>query len=324
MTDVLWTCFVCEADLTWLPSHLRAVRVCDPRPGKLLVIDNDASPSISSQVEQENPGWFEYLSADHSSRHLGYNASFNQAVSAALADDAFKWFAVMTVRATPRTDWLGSALDVADATTGMVATLHLTSAERVHGLGHHLSRSGACLDFGFDTSPRGLTEAPGGIWAACAGGALYRTCFLRDALDSISPISHPYGFLSNNCQGLGFLARHVGYTVANAPKAICYRDVQGSNSANPRSPGVLMIREINRITELLTYWPDEKQEDALSEYLREPRSQPSLGLIEKRVAVVLGRALKRSWKGSPTIGAALKSHLEGLDEINAWRRRWKV
>ncbi len=326
--SVLWACMVHEGDCERLPEYLAAVDRSGLQPGKLLVVDSDSSEQIYRIVARPGRAWFDYRSCHSLGRNRGFNPSFNLAVNFA-KDEGFSWLATMTVRALADADWLRFALTKAESSdkVGMVVTLHLANSSKIHGLGHFLGPSGACLDFGHNVHRDAIISVDtsgenSAIWAPCSGGALYRVKALQAAQDTFdmrgSDLFHPSGFKSYNCCALGFSVRAAGYKVAIEPKAVCTRDSTNSTSANPNTAGLLMNQEINRIANIYTYWPAQLRAEALELYERESRNNQNLQKIDKRIAMVLAENLARKWNHKDQINVALKLHLDSYRNTKAW------
>ena len=144
----------------------------------------------------------------------GFNESFNLAYGYAL-EHTFDWLITMTVRCRPNSDWMCKLnLENIPEGVGMVTTLTLKDDDKAFNLGHSLSKSHACFDFGQDVNSDKINEIEEDwFYCPCSGAAAYRVSAL-DPRAAFGEEGQPLNgalFKSYNCDALGYLVKANGY-----------------------------------------------------------------------------------------------------------------
>jgi GT2 family glycosyltransferase len=158
----------------WLGGCLDAVAAQTRPPDELVVVDGastDASLAILA----------EHSSAPRVVR-LGANLGFGPAANRGIAEVEADAVALINTDVVLAPDWLERAVTAleADPAVAAVATkmVALDDPGLLYDTGDFLGRDGAAVQRGKHRRDRGEYDAPGEVWGACAGAALYR----RDAL----------------------------------------------------------------------------------------------------------------------------------------------
>lgn len=168
----------------WLSACLGALRAQRLSPAEVIVVDNGS-----------DDGSVEYLRAEHPNvvlLELGLNSGFAHAANRGLRAARHDLIALINTDVVLEPDWLArtvSALD-ADPATASVACKMLELADRrvIYDAGDLLRRDGACIQRGRRCRDDGSWEAPGEVFGACAGAALYR----RDAVLAVGGFDERY------------------------------------------------------------------------------------------------------------------------------------
>ena len=332
MATVLWTAMVFENDLQHLDQYLNSVLKSTVKPDKILIIDSGHSKDIENVIRHKGLNYIS-LGEDKISNE-GFNPSFNYAAKYAINND-YDYLVTMSVRCIPKNNWLERIINTIqfDKSAGMATSLHLSKdSDRIHNLGHFLSPSGGLYDFARNIKVEHLQtiidilkhNSFENIWSPCSGGALYVTAALKNSTKWLKPdyeIFSRYGFKSNNCGILGFIFRVFGYKNIIVYDAECIRDESASTSRYPNSAGLLINQEINRISNIYTYWPEDIQLQALSNYIAEKRIKPDLREIDKRIILTLAKNLVRSWNFKDKIKINLQKHLDRFEENITLRKQ---
>jgi GT2 family glycosyltransferase len=154
----------------WLAGCLDAVAAQTRPPDELVVVDG-ASSDASLRILAEHPAAPAVVRLE---ANLGFGAAANRGVAAVDADAV----ALVNTDVVLAPDWLERALAAlaADPGAAAVATkmVALDDAGRIDDTGDFLGRDGSAVQRGKFTRDRGQWDAPGEVWGACAGAALYR------------------------------------------------------------------------------------------------------------------------------------------------------
>lgn len=168
----------------WLPACLAAVAAQRHAPDRLIVVDNGSSD-----------GSLDYLAAEHPDVRviaLGENTGFAHAANVGWRAADTDHVALINTDVVLAPDWLARMLAAADAdpATGAVACkmVSLQDPGRVYDAGDILRRDGACEQRGRFMADDGRFDAPGEVFAACAGAAVYR----RAALEAVGGFDERY------------------------------------------------------------------------------------------------------------------------------------
>ena len=154
----------------WLTGCLDAVAAQTRPPDELLVVDG-ASSDESLAILKQHPARPRVLELD---ANRGFGAAVNRGLAAVEAEAV----ALLNTDVVLEPDWLERALaaleaapEAAAVATKMVA---LDDPGRIDDTGDFLGRDGSAVQRGKFSRDRGQWDAPGEVWGACAGAALYR------------------------------------------------------------------------------------------------------------------------------------------------------
>ena len=154
----------------WLPDCLRALARGQLLPGEVIVVDNGS-----------RDGSIEYLRDQHPSVRviaLGKNTGFahaaNRGISAATGD----LVALVNTDVVLEPDWLRRLVGALELDPGAASVackmLSHEDPTRLYDAGDVLRRDGVCEQRGRFDRDDGRWDAPGEVFGACAGAALYR------------------------------------------------------------------------------------------------------------------------------------------------------
>jgi GT2 family glycosyltransferase len=199
----------------WLPGCLEALE-CQDRPAdEVIVVDNGS-----------RDGSLEYLAAERPQVHveaLEHNTGFAHAANVGIAEASGEFVALVNTDVRLAPDWLARMAAVLETDTGAGAVackmLQLGREAVVYDAGDVLRRDGQCVQRGRFERDSGRFDAPGEVFGACAGAALYR----RDALIGIGGFDEAYfayledvdlalrlGLAGWRCRYEPVVARHAG------------------------------------------------------------------------------------------------------------------
>ena len=154
----------------WLPACLAAVEAQSRPADEVLIVDN-GSTDASVDVALEHCPRARVLRLG---RNTGFAFAANRGIEGAPADVV----ALVNTDVELAPDWLArtAARLEADPHLGAVATkmVDLADRSRLYDAGDVLRRDGVCEQRGRFTADDGRFDAPGEVFAACAGAALYR------------------------------------------------------------------------------------------------------------------------------------------------------
>jgi len=287
-------------------------------PKGVIVADNDGSEKtrqLLSSLEKEHD-----ISIQHvdSSPNRGFNPGYNSILERALKDENARFLATMTVRNSPDSEWLLEATKTlkSDSEVGAVATVQrFRETNDVFGIGHHYRRDGGLLDFGRGRSIESLRnnwadQADKVVWGPCTGAGLYLLEALRDSQPSEEWLD-PYQFKGYNCNVIAWYLRQAQWKVDIAWDAVAHKNVSESTSHQPGSSGLLISQELNRIQQVLKYWPTPERDAAIDRYLHRPTSR--ISDLDKRIVVTRARGCFERIP-LPLAQSALRRHLDCTDK----------
>jgi GT2 family glycosyltransferase len=161
--------------LRWLPACLASVAAQDLSPAEVIVVDNGSSDGSLEYLAREHPGI--------RVQALGRNTGFAYAVNRGLESARQELVALVNTDVVLDSDWLRRMTDAlwADPDAASVACkmLDLGDPRYVYDAGDVLRRDGACDQRGRFLPDDGRWDAPGEVFGACAGAAVYRRSALR-------------------------------------------------------------------------------------------------------------------------------------------------
>lgn len=212
--------------IRWLAGVLESVAAQTTPPAAVIVVDDGSTdgsvdllalrfPSVRV-LRRREPGGFARAAND------GLAAARTEAVALVNSDVVL------------HPEWLARATSALDANPGAAAVatkmLDLADPTLLYDAGDVLRRDGACLQRGRFERDDGRYEAPGEVFGACAGAALYR----RAAVAAVGGFDVRFGAYLEDAD-LALRLRLAGWTCRWEPRAVA-RHAGGGSSAGLR-PG---------------------------------------------------------------------------------------
>jgi GT2 family glycosyltransferase len=157
----------------WLPGCLAALRAQERPFDAIVVVDNGSTD-----------GSADGLGDDVRVVRLGRNQGFAAAANAGVAAARTELVALVNTDVELAADWLGrmlGPLEAPDVAAVACKLVSLNDPEVLDDTGDFLRRDGVCEQRGHGRRDDGRWDAPGEVFAACAGAALYR----RAAIEAV-------------------------------------------------------------------------------------------------------------------------------------------
>jgi GT2 family glycosyltransferase len=168
----------------WLPGCLAAIATQTLAPAQVIVVDNGSTD-----------GSLQYLRAEHPSvqvLELGRNTGFAHAANRGIRAAGAGLVALVNTDVVLAADWLARMVAALcsrpDAAAVACKMVELGDPGTLYDAGDVLRRDGACEQRGRFARDDGRWDAPGEVFGACAGAALYR----RAALDRLGGFDERY------------------------------------------------------------------------------------------------------------------------------------
>jgi hypothetical protein len=203
----------------WLPGCLASLAAQTRPADEVIVVDNGSSDGSLEYLRDEHPN----VRVLTQGRNTGFAYAANRGIEAAGAE----MVALINTDVVLSPDWLErmtAALvarpDAASATSKM---LSLDEPGRVYDAGDVLRRDGACDQRGRFGPDDGRFDAPGEVFGACAGAALYR----QTAVTAAGGFDERF-FAYLEDVDLALRLRLRGWTCAYEP-AVCWHAGEGSS-----------------------------------------------------------------------------------------------
>jgi GT2 family glycosyltransferase len=191
----------------WLPAVLASVRTQTRAPDRVVFVDDGSADDSVAWLRGEG---VEVVERGASS---GFAAAVNAGLEAAADCDAV---ALVNTDVELAPDWLARTVAALEAVpaAGSVATkmVAMDAAGTIDDAGDFLRRDGACEQRGRGRADDGRFDAPGEVWGACAGAALYR----RAAVDAVGGLDESYGMYLEDVD-LALRLRLAGWTCVYEP-----------------------------------------------------------------------------------------------------------
>jgi GT2 family glycosyltransferase len=205
----------------WLPGLLASLRAQTVAPLEVVAVDNGSGDGSRAWLAEHAP--------EVRVLALGENTGFAVAANRGIA--AARGEAVALVNTDVELDpaWLERALAALAADgVGAVATKMVDLADPgvLYDAGDVLRRDGVCEQRGRFRADDGRWDAPGEVFAACAGAALYR----RAAVLAVGGFDERF-FAYLEDVDLGLRLRLAGWRCAWEPRAVARHAGGGSSSA---------------------------------------------------------------------------------------------
>ena len=210
----------------WLPGVLASVAAQTVAPAEVLVVD-DGSTDGSAQLAAGYDG-VRVLA-------LEGNGGFARAVNAGIAAVAAEAVALVNTDVELAPDWLEHAVAALERDRGAAAVatklVDLEDPAILYSAGDVLRRDGVCEQRGRFERDSGRYDAPGEVFSACAGAALYR----RAALQAAGGFDERLGTYLEDVE-LGLRLRLAGWRCRWEPRAVARHAGGGSSAAlRPRA-----------------------------------------------------------------------------------------
>lgn len=202
----------------WLPGLIASLRAQTLAPAEVLAVDNGSTDGSVAWLAEHAPE----VRVLELGRNTGFAAAANRGIAAAAGE------AVALVNTDVELDpaWLERALAALGDGVAAVATkmVELRAPGVLYDAGDVLRRDGVCEQRGRFRRDDGRFDAPGEVFGACAGAALYR----RDAvLDAGGFDERLFAYLED--AELGLRLRLAGWTCAWEPRAVARHAGGGSS-----------------------------------------------------------------------------------------------
>jgi GT2 family glycosyltransferase len=203
----------------WLPGCLASLALQQLPPAEVIVVDNGSDDDSLVYLCAEHPG-VRVLA-------LGANTGFAHAANRGIAAAGSELVALINTDVELESDWLEvtcAALSD-DPRVGAVACkmLQLDDRRAIYDAGDVLRRDGACVQRGRFERDDGRFDAPGDVFGACAGAAVYR----RDAVLGVGGFDERY-FAYLEDVDLALALRRAGWRCRYVP-AVALHAGEGSS-----------------------------------------------------------------------------------------------
>jgi GT2 family glycosyltransferase len=227
----------------WLPGCLGALAAQERAADEVIVVDNGS-----------RDGSLEYLRDEHPEVRvieLSDNTGFAHAANLGLAVAAGECVALINADVELAPDWLartsGALRAHPEAASVACKMLSLSDPQLVDDAGDVLRRDGVCEQRGRFGVDDGAFDAPGEVFGACAGAALYRRAAVRD----VGGFHEPY-FAYLEDVDLALRLRLAGWSCRYEP-AVALHAAQASSDALPGGAPRLATR--NTLLLVARFWP---------------------------------------------------------------------
>ena len=214
----------------WLPGVLESVAAQTLAPAEVLVVD-DGSTDGSVAVAEGFDG-VRVLALER-------NGGFARAANAGLAAVSVEAVALVNTDVVLAPDWLERAVAALAPGAAAVATkmVDLEDPAILYSAGDVLRRDGACEQRGRFERDSGRYDAPGEVFSACAGAALYR----RAAVVAAGGFDERLGTYLEDVE-LGLRLRLAGWHCRWEPRAVARHAGGGSSAGLHHGPGAWVER----------------------------------------------------------------------------------
>jgi GT2 family glycosyltransferase len=279
----------------WLPGLFASLRAQSQAPAEVIVVDNGSQDATLDWLAREAP----QARVLAQGRNTGFAVAANRGLLAARTE----FVALVNTDVELAGDWveLMAARLAAEARCASVACklVRLSDPEVLDDCGDVLRRDGVCEQRGHGRRDDGRWDAPGEVFGACAGAALYR----RSAVRAAGAFDERF-FSYLEDVDLALRLQLSGWRCAYEPRAVARHAGGGSSDALAKPVGYWTAR--NTLLLLSKHWP-----------LR------WLPLVAYRQLSWMDAAARRGHLGIHLRGllAGLRLVPGGLRERGAWRTK---
>ena len=206
----------------WLPALLAALRAQTRAPDRVVVVDDGSRDGSVAWLHEHAPDVVVVGRATSG----GFAAAVNTGLDAVADCDAV---ALVNTDVALAPDWLARMVEVLEAApeAGSVACkmVGMDDPGLIDDAGDALRRDGVCEQRGRGRRDAGQFDAPGEVWGACAGAALYRA----RAVTAVGGFDESYGMYLEDVD-LALRLRLAGWTCRYEP-VVARHAGAGSGSA---------------------------------------------------------------------------------------------
>ena len=211
----------------WLPGVLASVAAQTVPPAEVLVVDDGSTDASTALLAERFPA-VGVLAVEE-------NGGFARAANAGLAAVSAEAVALLNTDVVLAPDWVerASAALAAAPRAAAVATklVDLDDPTLLYDAGDVLRRDGACEQRGRFERDGGRYDAPGEVFSACAGAALYR----RAAVLAAGGFDVRFGTYLEDVD-LGLRLRLAGWRCRWEPRAVARHAGEGSSAGLRHGP----------------------------------------------------------------------------------------
>ena len=210
----------------WLPAVLGSVAAQTLAPAEVLVVADGSTDGSLALLAERFP--------DVRVLALGDNGGFARTASAGIRAVGAEAVALVNTDVVLAPDWLQLAVGALEERAASVATkmVDLADPSLLYDAGDVLRRDGVCEQRGRFERDRGDYDAPGEVFSACAGAALYR----RSAVLAVGGFEERFGTYLEDVD-LGLRLRLAGWSCRWEPRAVARHAGEGSSGGLPHGAG---------------------------------------------------------------------------------------
>jgi GT2 family glycosyltransferase len=217
----------------WLPGVLESVAAQTVAPAEVLVVDDGSTDGSRALLAERFPHVRVVA--------LPQNGGFARAANAGIAAVGADAVALVNTDVVLAPDWVARAVAALAAAprAAAVATklVDFHDPGLLYDAGDVLRRDGACEQRGRFERDTGRYDAPGEVFSACAGAALYR----RAAVLAAGGFEERFGTYLEDVD-LGLRLRLAGWRCRWEPRAVARHAGGGSSAALRHGPGAWVER----------------------------------------------------------------------------------
>jgi GT2 family glycosyltransferase len=205
----------------WLPGLLASLHAQTRPPDRVVIVDDGSGDGSVAWLRGEGVEVVERASSG------GFAAAVNTGFAAVAGD--CEAVALLNTDVALAPDWLARTVEVLEAAPGAGAVackmVGMDDPGLIDDAGDTLRRDGVCEQRGRGRRDDGRFDAPGEVWGACAGAALYRS----SAVAGVGGFDESYGMYLEDVD-LALRLRLAGWTCRYEP-AVARHAGAGSGAA---------------------------------------------------------------------------------------------